>query len=176
MADDAREVAASYRLSKTDADELKGLSLVDESVRSILLRKYFDKHGAIALMNLFSQFVGLANSVVSNNREMIELFAITECGVHPHNAHQVNLPTIFGALCGVELAASVNQKKTCAGCAYRLATCANQSPVTTCDADWTSQDDQTFWCHEKLDDNGNPTSICLGHAQRMKAAHTGAAP
>jgi hypothetical protein len=157
-----------YRLSKLDADELKGASLVDVEIRSILFQKYLAAHGPDALINMFAQFVGLANSVVANNREFIEIFAITDCGIHPHNAHEVNLPTIFGALCGIELANSVNQKKTCGGCAYRLASCANQSPVTTCDADWADKDDHEFLCHEKVDDNGNPTTLCLGHAQRKK--------
>ena len=56
--------------------------------------------------------------------------------MHPQLAEKINLPTLFGALHGVVLAAGVKSDKTCGGCAFRLGTPANQSPITTGDADW----------------------------------------
>ncbi|OWK35167.1 hypothetical protein FRUB_10009 [Fimbriiglobus ruber] len=98
--------------------------------------------------------------MVENNREMAELLLITEGGLSPDEAAKANLPTLFGALGGILLTEGVDQAKTCGGCAFRLGTCANQSPSTTCDADWCSHPgEQDFMCHEDLDDQGNPIPV-----------------
>lgn len=133
------------------------------------LREYAQQHGAERLVEMFSLFIGLANSVVENNRECIELFGILN-GEDPHMVERYNLPTIFGALMGVELAATIpRQRGLCHGCAYRLGTPANQSPVTTDDADYIAQcDNENFWCHEHLE-NELPTKVCGGHKQRVLA-------
>jgi hypothetical protein len=163
--------ATDYALSNSEANELKGAMLLPFDVRQALLKKYFEKHGSAKLIDLFAQFIGLANSVVENSREMIEILGITQGGEHPYTVEKYNLPTTFGALCGVELANAVNQRKTCVGCAYRLGTPANQSPVTTCDADYcVSVSETDFLCHLDLDEKGNPKHLCLGHAQRAKAS------
>ena len=120
-------------------------------------------------MELFSQFIGMANSVIENNREMLELFLITECHVHPYTAEKINLPTLFGALNGIEIAERVEESKTCTGCAFRRGTCANQSPITTIDAkDAVEGDIGQFMCHTDLDDNMEPTHKCIGYAQLVK--------
>jgi hypothetical protein len=100
---------------------------------------------------------------------MIELLLIAEGGMHPHEAERVNLPTLFGAPNGVLLAQGVDQTKTCGGCAFRLGTCANQSPSTTCDADWCSGGEDHFMCHEDLDEAGNPTRKCTGFTQARRS-------
>lgn len=176
------EVAATdYAMSDHEADQLKGIALLPHDIRREALALYASSHGRDALINLFSQFIGMANSVVANSREMAELLLITEGKLHPYEAEKVNTPTIFGALCGVSLANGVNQKKTCGGCAYRLGTMANQSPSTTSDADWCIEDGwhgaqpYDFLCHERLDEKGNPTTVCLGHAQRKKQCSARAA-
>jgi hypothetical protein len=163
--------AIDYAMSDAQADALKGATLLPFDIRQRALQAYLAEHGPTALIDLFAQFIGLANSVVASNREMIEIILVVEGGEHPYSAEKANLPTIFGALCGVALANSVNQKKLCHGCAFRLGTAANQSPVTTCDADYAqSEIGLDFMCHEKLDDAGNPKAICAGYAQRRRAA------
>lgn len=157
-----------YTLTTADADELSAMVLMPHEYRAKLLRRYIREHGQAALINLFSQTIGLANSVVANNREFIELAGIIEGTLHPHNAHQVNLPTMFGALSGVGLANSVDQTKTCGGCAYRLGSCANQSPITTTDASWCLSEGDDFLCHERVDSKGEPHKLCVGHAQKAK--------
>lgn len=160
--------SAKYHLSIDQADTLKGVVLVDEDLRHLILERYVRERGQPALVRLFSQFIGLANSVVANNREMIEMFAITECGLYPHDARKVNLPTLFGALLGVDLATGVNQRKACGGCAYRIGTPANQSPITTCDAEYCADEGTQFMCHEHMDPNGEPTRRCVGHAAKRR--------
>ncbi len=163
------DVGTDYTLTAEDADALKAVVLLPGDIRAQLLKKYLAERGTAALVNLFCQVIGMANSVVANNREMIELAGIISGELHPHNAHQINLPTLFGALSGVTLAASVDQTKTCNGCAYRLGAIANQSPVTTYDAEWCGQDgNQDFLCHERLDAKGNPRHLCAGNAKRKK--------
>lgn len=158
-----------YRISAATAREMKGVVLLPADMRLIFLRRYAEQHGADALAQLFAQFIGMANSVVENNREMIELLGITHGGDHPYTAEKYNLPTIFGALCGVELAEGVNPRGACAGCAFRIGTCANQSPVTTIDADWCGRDGgHDFLCHERLNDKGTPTTRCVGFARKQK--------
>lgn len=74
------------------------------------------------------------------------------------------------------IAEGIAQDETlCGGCAFRLGTAANQSPITTIDADDCAHPgEQPFMCHETLDDNGNPQEACGGFAKaraKRKAAH-----
>lgn len=161
--------AIDYSIDEADTRELLGIVSLPADYRGMLLTKYVAEHGTAALAELFAQFIGLANSVVANNREMAELLLITEGGMTPNAAEQANLPTIFGALNGILLAEGVDQAKTCGGCAFRLGSCANQSPVTTCDADWCSDGEDQFMCHEDLDDVGKPTRKCTGFTQARKS-------
>lgn len=160
--------AIDYAMSDADTNELKGTVQFPFDLRVLALTQYAEKYGTPAIVNLFAQFIGLANSVVANNREMIELLGIIEGGEHPYTAEKYNLPSIFGALCGVNLANSIDPNRACHGCAYRLGTCANQSPSTTCDADYAAADSFDFFCHERLDENDKPNTLCIGHALRKK--------
>jgi hypothetical protein len=163
------EKACDYSFSVSDAKELLGAVLLPGDIRKLILKKYLKERGSEALVELFTQFIGMANSVIANNREVIEMELVTKDSMHPHTAEKINLPTLFGALNGVVIAAGVKQEKTCGGCAFRLGTPANQSPVTTCDADWCSHPDEVdFMCHEDLDDKGQPTKKCIGFAQERK--------
>lgn len=161
--------AIDYAMTNAQADALKGVALLPADIRKLALDRYIADHGADALAELFAQFIGLANSVVANNRECIELFAIVEGGEHPYTAEKYNLPTIFGALCGVSLANSLTEGEPCVGCAYRLGTPANQSPSTTLDAEWCENEGEPrFHCHEDLNELGEPSRLCVGHALRTR--------
>lgn len=160
--------AREYAFSTDDAADLKGAVLLPLDVRKQLLTMYGDKHGDAALVNLFAQFIGLANSVIENANESLWLLGITKGGLSEREAEQINTPTLFGALQGVELAARVDQSKTCQGCAFRLGTLANQSPSTTSDVHWCLGDDDRFMCHEHLDAGGTPNTLCVGYQQVMK--------
>lgn len=160
--------AVDYTIPDEVVADLMGLVRFPHAVRLEVLTAMKGRIGADAILALFSQFIGLANSVIANNREMAEMLLITEGNLHPHQAEKVNLPTLFGALNGTLLAKGVDQSKTCGGCAFRVGTCANQSPSTTCDADWCKDGGEQFMCHEDLDDRGNPTRKCTGYTQARR--------
>ncbi len=164
--------AIDYEISNKDASELLGAVLLPHEFRLLVLTKYAEEHGTAALANLFSQFIGLANSVIANSHDAVELFLICEADFHPYEAEKVNFPTLFGALNGVKLANGVDQTNCCHGCAFRHGSLANQSPSTTVDADWCLSDDLQFWCHENMDKNDKPTRKCVGFQVRTKASAT----
>ncbi len=164
-----------YALSNGDAVELKMMVLMPVDERLKLLRRYRRKHGQTALDNLVAQFMGLANSVTANTRDFAWEVAITQGGMDPNAAEKLNHPTIFGALQGVPLANAINQTKTCAGCAYRLGTHANQSPATTIDAADCAENSTDFLCHLPAD-GGEPKHVCRGHAQVMAAIERQSSP
>ncbi|HGO9838641.1 hypothetical protein [Pseudomonas aeruginosa] len=161
------EPPVDYQISAADAHELAGAVLLPADLRRQVLEKMAAQRNLAAMLDLFAQVLGMANAVAENCRAMVELILI-ERGEHPHTAEQANLPTMFGALQGVVLAATVDPRGTCAGCAYRLGTPANTSPVTTSDAIYCRQELSRFYCHADLDDQGNPVRTCVGHAKAMK--------
>ena len=160
-------IGSDYKIAPRDADELKGISGLPHEFRLLRLQQLFADRPAKAL-ELFSQFIGLANSVIANNREAAEMILILEGNMWPQSAEKANLPTIFGALNGIGLAASVNQRKTCHSCAFRLGTCANQSPITTCDVQYVAENDDRFMCHLDMNENDEPTKVCAGYKQLEK--------
>lgn len=117
---DPTRMATDYAMTPADADRLAGITLVPEDFRRQAMSNLLDQIGPSEMVRLFSQFIGMANSVVANNREMAELLGIIGGELHPNNAHQINLPTIHGALFGVKLAADTPPKGMCDGCAFRL--------------------------------------------------------
>lgn len=153
-----------YEFSKTDVSALAGATLLPDEFRREILRRYVAIHGIEELIRLFSNFIGMANSVVASNREMIELEGIVQGLVHPDRAGQLNLPTIFGAFNGISIAQKPT-KAMCHGCAFRKGTPANQSPCTTIDAkDSLDGEVGEFMCHVKLDAKGKPKHKCTGAA------------
>lgn len=94
-----------YALSESDASELKSIVLMPHELRTILLNKYRRKHGVAALINLFSQCVGMANSVVENAEGVLQARAVAVGLVEPEDAKRINLPTLFGAADGAKQAA-----------------------------------------------------------------------
>ena len=155
-----------YTIAPEDADVLKGASLLPGHLRRLIIGKMVAEQGVAHIVNLFAQFIGLANSVVANNREMVEMLMIMHNDDHPYAAEKANLPTIFGALSGIGVAAGIDQTVLCEGCAYRIGTAANQSPVTTCDAEWVVKDlGLKFLCHMDGEAEGKHKKACAGFAQ-----------
>ncbi|OWK34652.1 hypothetical protein FRUB_10623 [Fimbriiglobus ruber] len=154
------------------AKDLMGAVQFPNDIRLEVLQAMQRRLGSDATLALFSQFIGMANSVVANCHEALEVFLIVEKGWHPHEAEKLNFPTLFGALNGIKLAQGVNQQKTCHGCACRLGSLANQSPATTCDVDYCLAGDDKFWCHEELNDDGTPTKRCIGFQTHLKKRET----
>lgn len=158
--------AQEYSMGREDASWLAGTCQMPVDIRKVSLEAYTKQKGTDALINLFAQFIGMANSVVANNQEAIEIFGIIEGGMTPQQAEKLNLPTIFGACNGAMIAVGIDQSPLCRGCAFRIGTLANQSPSTTCDADYCGYPgEQPFMCHEDMDDKGEPTKGCIGFAQ-----------
>lgn len=154
----------SYDIHPVVAKMLRGAVVLPYELRVQILRTWFAKSGGCDPIEILSQFIGLANSVVANNRDAIELWSILSGFAFPGKEGDVNLPTIFGALAGIDLAAQADVASPCAGCAFRLGTVANQSPSTTCDAEWciNGNEDDRFMCHEDIDEDGNPSKMCAG--------------
>jgi hypothetical protein len=163
------EPAADYDLTKQEAATLGGLTMLPHNLRVDVLTRYAKQHGVDAVVAMFSRTIGMANSVIANNREAIEVFGICEGTLHPHNAHQINLPTLIGAIQGTQLShRAKNARRMCHGCAYRLGSLANQSFVTTIDADFQRENQDEFWCHENTNQRGKPTKRCRGHQAALK--------
>lgn len=157
-----------YSMTPTDASELACIVTLDLANRCDALGRYAQRHGSQRLVELFAQFIGMANSVSANCAEMSDMVLISECGVHPDRFDSANLPTIIGACNGVVLAAKCDPVGACYGCAYRLGSIANQSPVATADADFMAHDQKGFLCHAYVDEVGEPTKVCVGHAKANK--------
>lgn len=158
-----------YSMSRSDAQDLVGIAQLDLPMRRQALTKYLQLNGSQRLVEFMAQLIGMANSVASNCAEMSDQVLIIECGVHPDKFTGVNLPTIIGACQGVMIANKCDPAGACHGCAYRLGSIANQSPITTCDAEFMAHDPKGFLCHAHLDGDGEPTKVCVGHAKAAKA-------
>lgn len=158
-----------YSMDRRDAQDLAGIAQLDLPMRRQALTKYLQLNGSQRLVEFMAQFIGMANSVASNCAEMSDQVLIIECGVHPDKFTGVNLPTIIGACQGVMIANKCDPAGACHGCAYRLGSIANQSPITTCDAEFMAHDPKGFMCHAHLDGDGEPTKVCVGHAKAAKA-------
>jgi len=157
-----------YSMSPEDATALMEMAKLDPAMRHEALSGYLQQNGTQRLVELFAQFIGMANSVAENCKEMSDFVLITECGVHPEKFESVNLPTIIGACQGVILAEKCDPSGVCFGCAYRLGSIANQSPDATSDADYMAHDQKGFMCHADLNESGEPTKVCVGHAKAHK--------
>ncbi|MEG8233792.1 hypothetical protein [Pseudomonas orientalis] len=156
-------------MSRSDAQNLAGIAQLDLPMRRQALTKYLQLNGSQRLVEFMAQLIGMANSVASNCAEMSDQVLIIECGVHPDKFTGVNLPTIIGACQGVMIANKCDPAGACHGCAYRLGSIANQSPITTCDAEFMAHVPKGFLCHAHLDGDGEPTKVCVGHAKAAKS-------
>lgn len=159
--------AIDYVIAAADAEDLLGIVLAPADIRRQALEKMASQRGQAAMLDLFAQVLGMANAVAENCRAMAELILIEE-GMHPHTAEKANLPTMFGALQGVLLADGIDPRGTCAGCAYRLGTPANTSPITTAEAHHCQSELLKFFCHAEFDEQGEPVKQCAGHAKALR--------
>ena len=159
---------SEYSMTHSDAMDLAGIAQFDLVMRREALTSYLQRNGSQRLVELTAQLIGMANSVVENCAEMSDQVLIEECGVHPDKFTSVNLPTIIGACQGVIIASKCDPAGACYGCAYRLGSIANQSPITTSDAEFMAHDQKGFMCHAHLDEQGEPTKVCVGHAKAAK--------
>jgi hypothetical protein len=157
-----------YMMPPTVALELAEIVQNDLAGRIELLTTFMNRLGEKSLIETFAQFIGMANSVAENCAAMSDQVLIEECGVHPDKFTSVNMPTILGALQGVVLASGCEPAGACHGCAYRLGSIANQSPIATSDAAYMAFNSKGFMCHAYTDDAGEPTRICVGHARACK--------
>ncbi|WP_460103909.1 hypothetical protein [Pseudomonas sp. H1_D04] len=155
-------------MDKSDASNLAGMAQLDLEGRRSALEVYLKIHGQRRLVEFTAQLIGMANSVAENCAEMCDQVLIEECGVHPDKFTSVNLPTLIGACQGVMIASKCDPAGACHGCAYRLGSIANQSPITTCDAEFMAHHRKGFMCHAHLDAEGEPTKVCVGHAKAAK--------
>lgn len=161
--------ARLYSLSNAEADVLAGIVAANGADRRVMLASYASTHGPSALIDLITQFIGVAKSVTDNCREMAE-HLLTLQGAHPYEAEKINMPTLDGALAGVKLANSVDPKGACHGCAFRLGSVANQCPSTMMDAVWCQTDVHQFMCHARgVLDDGTPTVRCVGDAKAQRS-------
>jgi len=159
---------SEYSMTRSDAMDLAGIAQFDLVMRREALTSYLQRNGSQRLVELTAQLIGMANSVAENCAEMSDQVLIEECGVHPDKFTSVNLPTIIGACQGVMIASKCDPSGACYGCAYRLGSIANQSPITTSDAEFMAHDQKGFMCHAHLDEQGEPTKVCVGHAKAAK--------
>ncbi len=161
------ELGTDYSMSVPDAEWLSGTVCLPLGIRRLSLARFAEQFGTAALVEAFAQFIGLSSSVVANGADMCSMQRIIDGSEHPdRHEDRVNMPTPFGALQGVLLASKANSINACGTCAFRLGSIANQSPITTCDADWCGHlGESAFMCHEDCDDAGEPTKACAGWAQ-----------
>lgn len=157
-----------YSMTRSDATDLAGIAQFELAMRREALTSYLQRNGSQRLVEFTAQLIGMANSVAENCAEMSDQVLIQECGVHPDKFTSVNLPTLIGACQGVMIASKCDPAGACHGCAYRLGSIANQSPITTCDAEFIAHDRKGFMCHAHLDAEGEPTKVCVGHAKAAK--------
>jgi hypothetical protein len=161
--------AREYALTREQAETLGATAGLPVDVRKLILERVVEERGVGEIIELFAQFMGLANSVVQNNREALELFGLCHAGMEPWETEKMNLPTISGACHGAAMATGVDQEGLCLGCAFRRGSAANQSPSTVADAEWCSHPgEQPFFCHEDMDGE-KPTKACAGFARRRAA-------
>jgi hypothetical protein len=166
-----------YQFHEADVADLSGLVALLESNSGRLDKKIMLRVTDLVLKGktpeqiaaLFLEFAKMAVSVVENCHDMANTEMVINGELHPDSNARLNMPTLSGALQGVKLARNVDHDVLCAGCAYRLGTIANQSPVTTCDAASSMPDqlNMRFNCHEALDDNGDTYKACAGYAQHI---------
>lgn len=155
--------ANDYSLSSKQAEQLAAMVVLPLDMR----REMAGRLSGDEAREMLAQVLGMANSVVSNVRDWVEIEAITKCDLHPHQVEQINTASMLGACLGARMAAQVKQDGLCEGCALRLGTMANQSVPTIADVDWCEGKGE-FCCHMHDD----PKPACPGHTrwQALKRA------
>jgi hypothetical protein len=162
-----RIVKTDYKLEKTELDVLTIATVMSDPMRQAFLTDYLQNRGIKECIRLFSQFIGMANSLEANTRSFIEEYLIVECRHAPQVAARINLPSILGALSGARMAIDPDPKM-CHGCAFRHGTPANQSVSTTGQAVECVEGDDLFMCHFNLESGSDPKKQCVGYIRTLQ--------
>ena len=162
-------INAKYALSRKDSEYLASVTLMPSDMRLELLRRYRKKNGQDALLKLFVEFIGLANSVEHNVYKRIQSIAVEYLNMPTVDAERLNLPTILGALDGSGIAVDNPTKGMCGGCAFRRGSTANECLSTVLDAlESVRNKDQRFMCHGKGFSDGKATRLCAGFSATIR--------
>lgn len=100
--------ALEYELKAVEAEFLLKVVEASTQEREVMLSRYANAAGAEDVIRLLSQLIGCANAVIENCRVGAIDLLITEGGLHPHVAEDINLPTLAGAMAGVKLATEID--------------------------------------------------------------------
>lgn len=155
-----------YIFTPIEAEQLQALHLVPTQHRALAMQKSLTDLSRDDLLCLFSQYIGVANSVVSNCHEAITFFRVLEGEENPERPCEgLNLPSIDGALNGVRINHNIDTSDCCETCVFVHGSMANQSPTTTDDVRYCSEDGKVFMCHDVGPDE-IPNIPCKGWARR----------
>lgn len=119
-------------------------------MRAEMLETILLENGPEALVDAFSDFIGIARKVIDNQH------AAVAGAVGKDIADRINYPTLQGAMSGKEIAIEP-VPGMCRDCAFRQGTPGNQSVSTVMGAK-----EGPFWCHHDLKADGEPTRHCAG--------------
>lgn len=171
MSETVADSARDYSLTVQQAGELMAICSMPLPARLTALHGMVACHGCDGVVQLFAQFIGLANSVAANAKEQAEQLLVELGEVHPYTAEKINMPCVLGALQGARLVHGIDASNVCHGCAFRHGSIANQCLPTTLDADRCSEPgEHAFLCHEVISPSGEATQACKGFAQARRAA------
>lgn len=148
-------INTDHNMSKRDAKELRGIPLLPREIRIQFLHKFYGRKTKSELIELLADFVGIANQITKSSEEVIAAL------LKPEDAARLNMPTLDGALAGVQLAVDP-VPGMCHGCAFRQGSAGNASPVTTWDAEDILKNGGKFMCHAKFDKRGKNSKLCAG--------------
>lgn len=155
-------------MKKEEARELGWIVEAEGARREELIGRYLGEHGAAGLVGLFFEFVEVAKRLERGQREWME----RECEylglVAPGQGMDMNLPTVAGAVAGLEFAVEPAVAGMCVGCAFRLGSGANQSLSTVTDAEACVRDGRLFLCHEVVDGSGRAVRACSGWVESVR--------
>ncbi len=93
----ARARATDHNIHPDLAKELRAIAAVPMDLRRPALRRLAAKIGNAAMVDLFGEFIGLANQVAFNACEQAKDLLVLQGHVWPHEAERINMPCILGA-------------------------------------------------------------------------------
>jgi hypothetical protein len=159
-----------YAMKPEHAEALAGAALLPRDLRVLIARRLLAQK--IDAAELVADIIGMANSVVANTAELLKTEAVIRGWIWPHQAEQLNFPSMNGALMGVSLAHGVDAARVCATCAFRLGSVANQCAPTQHDAKDAVRGEFAFMCHEGVDEKDVAAAKhgCRGFALARKCA------
>jgi hypothetical protein len=154
--------ATDHTMGADVARDLMGLVLLPREVRVAALERLLRERGERWLIEALADLVGVANQALANCEEAVDVILVSHGVYRPDSSERANLASLYGALVGIALAEGVEQDGLCAGCAFRVGTPANQSLLTTCDAEHAEAFGERFMCHAGLEEGDQPRRVCLG--------------